>query len=199
MRDEIRHRIRHLDSSFPGFLAEDRDARFKVGRLDIGDEPPLKPRHEALLKPGDVFGGTVARDDNLLVRVVERVKRVEKLLLGCLLLGDEVDVVHEEDIDGPVAAPEFRGRFGLDRGDELVGETLAGNVDDPLVGPPSVNRLADGVHEMGLPQSHAAVDEERVIRLRRRFGHRQRGCVGEPVALPDDKPVERQLQVQPMI
>ncbi len=49
---------------------------------------------------------------------------------------------------------------------------------------------------MRLPQTRAAVDEERVVGLRRRFGDGQRRRVREPVRRPDDEVVERVLRVR---
>ena len=40
----------------------------------------------------------VARDDDLLVRLVERVERVEELFLRLRLAGEELDVVDEEQV-----------------------------------------------------------------------------------------------------
>jgi hypothetical protein len=52
------------------------------------------------------------------------------------------------------------------------------------------------VEEVGLAESRVAVDEERVVRLGRRFGDRDRRGVGEPVRLPDDEVVEGVLRIQ---
>ena len=57
--------------------------------------------------------------------------------------------------------------------------------------------VPDGVHQVRLAESDAAVDEERVVRPRRRLRHRARGGVGELVRRPDDERVERVARVQP--
>ena len=57
--------------------------------------------------------------------------------------------------------------------------------------------LRDGLKEMGLAEAGAAVDEERVVGLRRRFGHGQRGRVREAVRRADHERVERVLRVEP--
>jgi len=43
------------------------------------------------------------------VALVEIVEGVEELLLGTLLARDELDVVDEQEIDGPVLRPELSG------------------------------------------------------------------------------------------
>jgi hypothetical protein len=54
----------------------------------------------------------------------------------------------------------------------------------------------DRLEEVRLAETGAPVDEERVVRLRGRLGHRERGSVGEPVGRPDDERVEGVLRVQ---
>ena len=51
--------------------------------------------------------------------------------------------------------------------------------------------VPDRVEEMGLPETRARGDEERIVFLRRLFRDRDRGTVGESVALSDDERLER--------
>ena len=48
--DELEDVVRDLHLLLLDLLAEDRDARLYVGRLDVRDEAPLEARHEALLE-----------------------------------------------------------------------------------------------------------------------------------------------------
>jgi hypothetical protein len=57
--------------------------------------------------------------------------------------------------------------------------------------------VADGVQEVGLAESRVAVDEERVVGLRRRLGHGDSCGMSEPVGSADDEVVEVVLRVQP--
>ena len=50
------------------------------------------------------LGGRSDGEDDLLAVLVDRVEGVEELLLGPLLVGDELDVVDEQQVDAPVAA-----------------------------------------------------------------------------------------------
>ena len=79
-------------------LAQDRDARLELGALDVGDEAPREARDEALFHPLELLRVLVARDDDLLVGLMERVERVEELFLRLRLRGEELDVVDEEQI-----------------------------------------------------------------------------------------------------
>ena len=58
--------------------------------------------------------------------------------------------------------------------------------------------VPDRVQQVGLAQPGAAVDEQRVVRLRRRLGDRDRRGVGEPVGRADDERLERVLRVEPV-
>ena len=49
----------------------------------------------------------VAADDDLLLRVVERVERVEELGLRAFLAGEELDVVDEQHVDAAIALAEI--------------------------------------------------------------------------------------------
>src|SRR6266567_5972368 len=55
--------------------------------------------------------------------------------------------------------------------------------------------LRDRLHQVRLAEPRSAVDEEWVVRLRRRFGDRKRGGVCKPVGRADHEQVERVLRV----
>ena len=82
-----------------GLLLQDGDLGFEVGWLDVGDEAPLEAGAEAVFEVGELFGGPVGGDDDLLHALVQRVEGVEELFLGALLAGEELDVVDEQDVD----------------------------------------------------------------------------------------------------
>ena len=96
------------DAHLLGLGAEDRDPRLEVRGGQVGDEPPFEPAPEALLERHDLLRRPVGREDDLLAVLVDRVERVEELLLRPLLVGDELDVVDEEEVDPPVAVPGSR-------------------------------------------------------------------------------------------
>ena len=173
-----------------GLVAEDGQAGLEVGRLDVGDQAPLEPAPQPILQGGDVVGHAIGRDDDLLVRAVQRVEGVEELLLQTLLALHELDVVDEQDVDLPVAALELRGGVGPDGVDVLVEEGLGRDVADLVVAVVLVDVVADGVEEVGLAQPGGAVDEERVVRPRRRLRHPLRGRQGELVGLALDEGLE---------
>ena len=142
------------------------------------------------------FGGRSERQDDLLAVLVDRVERVEELFLGPFLVGDELDVVDEEQVDPPVAGPELVDLALLDRGDELVGELLARRVDDALARELGDDLVADGVHQVGLAEADPAVQEERVVGVAGALGDRQARGVGEAVGRADDEVRERVARVE---
>src|SRR4029079_1390117 len=90
--DEGEHlRLGDLDAICGDALAQDRDTRLEIRRLDVRDQPPLEPRPQPLLERGDLLRGPIGRDHDLTAGLVEGVERVEELLLDPLLTLEELD------------------------------------------------------------------------------------------------------------
>ena len=77
------------------------------GDLDVGDQSPLESRAQPLLESGNFMGRTIAADDDLLLRVVQRVEGVEELVLRAFLARDELNVVDEQHVDAAIARAEI--------------------------------------------------------------------------------------------
>ena len=88
---------------------------------------------------------------------------MEEFFLGGLLARDELDIVHQQQVCHAVLHAEVLGAAGADGGDQLIGELLAGNVHDDEIGVGALDLGLDGREQMGLAQTGAAVDEQRVI------------------------------------
>ena len=106
-------------------------AQRTVRRLDLDDEPALEPRAQPLL---EVRRGRaerrVAREHDLLPGLGQRVEDVEQLFLRALLAGDELHVVDEQRVGGAVARAPPLDRAVLERGDQLVDESLRADAGD---------------------------------------------------------------------
>src|SRR5690606_14006839 len=100
-------------------LAQDRDTRLEVGRLDVGDETPLEAVAEPVLERLEELGRTVGGQHDLLVGVVQCVEGVEELLLRLRLALEELDVIDQQYVDIAVAALEAVLAVVTDRVDEL--------------------------------------------------------------------------------
>ena len=116
--------------------------------------------------------------------VAQRVEGVEELLLGPRLVGEELDVVEQQDVDSAEALLEARRVLCADGADELRGELLHGRVAHGEARAEAADVVADRVEEVRLAEARPAVDEERVVGLaraaRRRPGRRRgrSGCRG---------------------
>ena len=71
----------------------------EVGGADVGDEAGLEALAQAVLERLQVAREAVGGEHDLAAAVVERVERVEELLLGARLALEELDVVDEQDVD----------------------------------------------------------------------------------------------------
>ena len=163
----------------------------KSGGLNVCGEAPLETGEQALFERGDILRRTVGRQDDLALRLVERIEGVEELLLRGLLAGDELNIVDEENVRLAVPLAEFLRRAVADRLDHFVREFVSLYIKDIHLRVAEGDLVADGVQKVRLAKSRVAVDEERVIEARglRRDGDR-RG-VRELVRRSDNERVKR--------
>jgi len=152
---------------------------------------------QPLFDVGDLFGRTIAADDNLLLGIVQGVEGVEKLLLCPVLAGQELNVIHQQDVDVPVPFAKQQHLVVADTIDQLIHEPLGGHVDQLGLGSFQQDIVADRVHQVRLTQPDTAIDVQRVVGRGRLFRHSHRGGVGELVAGADDKRIEAILGIQP--
>ena len=110
--------------------------------------------------------------------------------LGALFLGEELNVVDEQDIHGAEFVAEADHLVVAQRVDHFIGELLAGCVADGGLRRAALDFVTDGLHEMGFAHADAAVEEERIVGFRRTLGDGLAGGMGELVAAADDEGVE---------
>ena len=182
--------VREHQSQLRGLVARDGHARLEIGRLDIGHQAAFEAGAQAVVQQGHLHRRPVGGDDDLVSGFVDIVEGVEELDLGALLAGDELDIVHQKEIDVAVARAELLRRALLQGLDHLVGEVVALDVFDLFLRMVLADVLTDGEQQMRLAQARVAVDEQRVIRLARLFSHGQRRGVREFVRAADDEAVE---------
>src|SRR5215510_6039479 len=99
--------------------------------------------------------------------VKERVERMKKFLLRSLLASQKLNVVNQKKIGLAITLSEFDQIAVLDRVDELVDEQFARHVDYLHVLPFCPDELANGLHQMCLAETDAAVNKQRIVRARR--------------------------------
>ena len=122
--------------------------------------------------------------------VKERVERMEKFLLRPLFTTEKLNVVNQKKVGLAITFPEFYQITVLYRVDELVDEQLTRDIKHLHVLPFRPDELADGLHQMGLAQTDAAVNEQRIVRSRRRLRDSETGCVRDFVVRADDERFE---------
>ena len=177
-------------------VLEDRDARLEVRCLDVGDQTALEARAQPVFELLDFARRAVGRQDDLLVGDVQGIEGVEELFLRALLAGEELDIVDHQDVDGPVLLAEELGLAFLDGADDLVGELFTRDIEHAHLGVVLQHAVADGVHEVGLAEADAAVHEERVVDLARRFGDGHGRRMGKAVRAAGHEGFEGVLRVQ---
>jgi hypothetical protein len=121
---------------------------------------------------------------------------MKKLLFGGVLVGDELNVIHQPDIDAPIPPLECLLTPLSQRGNEVRSKRLARDIGDASARRVAQDLLPDRVQEVGLAEPHAAVEEEWVVMLPRPLRHRDRRRVREAVARADHEMIERILVVQ---
>src|SRR5262249_37691155 len=131
-----------------------------------------------------------AGEHDLFVPIKERVERVKKFLLRPLLASEKLNVVNQKKVRLAITLSEFYQIAVLNRVDELVDEKLTRDVDHLHVFPLGPDKLADGLHQMGLAEADAPVNEKRVVCARRRLRDGKTGRVRNFVVRADDERFE---------
>ena len=121
---------------------------------------------------------------------------MEELLLGALLVRQDVDVVHHKDINVPVFLPELLDIAVFERSDEVVDERLARQEQDAGLGVVVEDRAAHRLQQVGLAQADVAVDKEGVVVAAGRLGDPHCGGVCKAVAGPNHVLVERVVGIE---
>src|SRR5207244_2397064 len=113
-----------------------------------------------VLNLGQCLGWAIAGDHDLLHGVMQRVEGVEKLFLSALLLGQELDVIHQQHVHIAELIAETDHLVVAQRIDHLVGELLAAQIADVGLRRAPLHFVATGLHQVGFAHSHAAIEEQ---------------------------------------
>ena len=117
-------------ASASAFLFRIATLRFDIRRLNVGDKSPFEARSQSFFERRDFMRRMIAAQDDLLLRVVQRVERVEELGLRSFLARDELDVVDQKDVDRSIALTEFENSIVPKGVDHLVHESLGRDVGE---------------------------------------------------------------------
>ncbi len=178
-----------------GLFLQDRHFGFEVGRLDIGHKTPFETRAETLHQARDLLRRAVARNHDLLLRVVEFVEGVEELFLSAVLRAERLNIVDQKNVGRSIARAKFGHLAVLDSADHFVGEALARGVDHAGAATAD-QRASDGVHQVRLAHADSAVEIERVVAARRIDRDRLCRRMCELIGRSDDESAESKFRVQ---
>src|SRR6266545_449651 len=115
---------------------------------------------------------------------------MEELLLRALLARDELDVVDEKQVDRPILGAELGRAVVPDGIDQVVGESLRGEVHEAEMRVELGDVMTDRVQQMRLAEADTTVDEERVVCARGQLGDRLARRLRELVRVADDERLE---------
>src|ERR1041384_520090 len=185
-----RHRLRF------SLLQHGRDPHLELGRLDRHGQSPAEARDQPLLHAGDFLRVGIAGDDDLLVRLDQGIESVEELFLRTALVGKELDVVDQEQVERVVVALELVERLLLVSAYHVRNVLLGVDVADACLGTAVGDLVADRLDQMRLAEADAAVDEQRVVRDSRVLRDLDGRCPRQLVRFAGDEAVEREAAVQ---
>ena len=119
---------------------------------------------------------------------MEFVKGVEELFLGIFLSGDELDIVDNQQVAASVFFPESVHGLVSQVVGEVVEKLFDGGINDDfvLIG----EAVADGLEQVGFPQTDTTVDKKRVVELSGLLADTLGDGVGELVGVADDEAAE---------
>src|SRR5438874_9351446 len=167
--EELENIISQFDLHGVRLFSKDRQTGLDVWRLELSRKSPFKSRNQAVFQICDFRGGPVAGQDDLFMPVEKRIERVKEFFLGTLLASQKLDIVNQKKIGLAIALPEFDQIAVLDRIDELVNEKFTRDVYHLHIFLLRPDVLTNRLHQMGLAETDPAVNEQRVIRARRRL------------------------------
>ncbi len=107
-----------------------------------------------------------------------------------LLAADELHIVDQQHVGRTELFLEIDGVLLAKRPDEPIHELLGGQIDDGAAGLAFPDVPGDGVHEVGLAEADAAIQEQRIERHVLGLRHSAGGGVGELVRLAHDELIE---------
>ena len=112
---------------------------------------------------------------------------MEKLLLSGRFARNELDIVDHQHVNRAHLLAEFLIGLLGDGVNQLIGEIFGGDIEQLRARIVGNDVMTDGVHQVRLAQTDAAVKEQRVICIGRQFGNRKGSRMGEPVGRADYK------------
>src|ERR1051325_8387843 len=128
--------------------------------------------------------------------VEESVERMKKFLLGAFFAPQELNVIDQKEVRLPITLAKLDQITVLNRINEFVDEQLTRDVDHLHGFPFCPDELADRLHEMRLAETHASIDEQRIVRARGRLGDSETRRMRDFVVRTDHERFEGVSRIQ---
>ena len=166
-------------AQFGRFCVDNRYARFKIRRLDVGQQTPFKTCFHAVFECVHFFGRPVGGQYDLSACFIECVKCVEKFFLCALFARDKLNIVNQQQVGHAVFIAEGLYVAFLNGSDQFIGKIFAFDINDAEFGVRAANDVADCVQQVGFSQAGLTIDKEGIVIFGRMIGDRNRGGVRE--------------------
>ena len=88
---------------------------------------------------------------------------MEKLLLGFRPLGQELNIIHQQNIYGTIVLGEIRHGAMLNRPNHVFHESLRIHISDLQIRVPLGDGIANRMHQVCLAQTDTPVQQQRVV------------------------------------
>ncbi len=163
--DEEGDFLGHLGALGPGLVDQDGHAHLELGRLDGDGEAGVEARDEPLVDVREALRVRVRGHHDMALLGQQRLEGVEELFLRAVLVGEELHVIDQQQVERVVVGLELVEGAALVGLNHIRDELLGMDVENFGVGLVLQQAVAHGMHQVGLAQAHAAVDEERVVQV----------------------------------
>ena len=192
--DAFRNKVTDFIGDFQSGLdclgLDDGDPGLDLRGLDIRGQTPFEPIPKAFFQIRNILGEFVGSQDDLLVRLMQRIEGMEELFLSSFAAGQELRIVQNEQVHLAEAVLEIRHLVLSQRGDQIVDERFAGEISDLGSRIFLENPMPDGIDQMGFADPDGSIDEKRVVEFARLGGHSQSRRMSKLVARADHKGVK---------
>ena len=188
--------IAHRQNLVLSLLPQNRDTSLQLRRLHIHVQARTETRTHTLSETGQLLRRQIRGNHDLLLVVVQGVKRMEELLHRRLFTRQKLDIVNQKNVNIAVNLLERRPLIVTDRVNEVIRELLRIHVAHPQIRVQILGVMANRVQQVGLTQTRTAVDEQRVIDNAGLLRHRESARVRKAVGLTNHEGVEGIVRVQ---
>ena len=103
---------------------------FVLWWLNVGEQSPLKTGTQTVLQAVNGLWWSITGHDDLLIGIMEGIEGVKEFFFSRLFPGNELNIVHEQNIDLAVFCPELFGLLETNSVNNFVREFFRSDVED---------------------------------------------------------------------